>query len=559
MKTIMHTALFMLLVSSPAYAVRTPIQAYAAGSLSLADRNYGSAGRYFNAALAASPNDVILRRRAFELALAGGDMDRAFNLAQDISKQDKTISTVNLVLIADAIKRSDYALADKRLAATVEAGLDALILPILKAWVAAGQKKYDVAEDQLAVLDRTANFRQFRLEHMGWIELYAGRLDKSSAAFMALLGDTPNGQVRAQLGAATVLQKMGNTAAAQKILGTDSGARGAINLLEAKAKLAAGQPLVAPVRTVQDGVAEAFALVAVELAHEEINTQSVAFARLSSWMSPDNSTIQLALADILLAAGQKTAALYVVSTIKPDTAPVDQRILTEAGILDGLDKRDDAIALVSILVKKEPGRIDGWSSLGDLYRQQEKFDQAISAYDKAITLAKADSGTPHLPNDWGLYFVRGICLERSKHWDAAEADLKTALTLKPEEPSVLNYLGYSWIEQHRNFDQAIAMIEKAVDLKPDDGFIRDSLGWAHYTAGRYDKAVIHLEQAIANQPGDPTINEHLGDAYWQAGRQLEARHRWQASLDSVPDAEQKQRVQDKLHDGMREALQLAKR
>ncbi len=559
MKKTVYTAALMLLMASPAYAVRTPIQAYAAGSLSLADRNYGSAGRYFNAALAAAPNDVVLRRRAFELTLAGGDMDRALNLAQDISKQDKTISAVNLVLIADAIKRGDYALADKRLAATTEVGLDVLILPILKAWVAAGQKKYDIAEDRLAVLDRTPNFRQFRLEHIGWIELYAGRLDKSSAAFTALLGDTPNGQVRAQLGAATALQKMGNMPAAQKILGSDSTARGAVNLIEAKAKLAAGEQLVSPVRSVQDGVAEAFALVAVELAHEEINAQSVAFARLSAWMSPDNSTVQLALADILLEAGQKTAALDVVAAIKPNTVPADQRILTEAGILDGLDKRDDAIVLVNTLVKAAPGRIGGWSSLGDLYRQQEKFDQAIEAYNKAIALAKGDTNVAHVSNDWGLYFVRGICLERSKHWDAAEADLKTALTLKPEEPSVLNYLGYSWIEQRRNFDQAIAMIEKAVDLKPDDGFIRDSLGWAHYTVGRYDKAVTNLEQAIANQPGDPTINEHLGDAYWQAGRQLEARHRWQASLDSVPDAEQKLRVQDKVRFGMSEPLQLAKR
>lgn len=551
-------AMATLMIAAPAYAVRTPIQAYAAGSLSLADRNYGSAGRYFNAALAASPNDVVLRRRAFELALAGGDMDHALNLAQEISKQDKSISTVNLVLIAEAIKRGDYALADKRLANTTEAGLDALILPMLKAWVSAAQKKYDTAEAQMAVLESTPNFRQFHLEQIAWLEMYAGRLDKSRAAFSALLGDTPSGQVRAQIGAAAVFQKLGDTRAAETILGTETAARGSINLLDARAQLKAGQTLISPIRTVQDGVAEAFALVAVELSHEEINSQSVAFARLSSWMSPDNSTIQLALSDILLLAGQKTAALEVVKAIKPGTAPLDQLTLTEASVLDGLDKHDEAIVLVKNLVAARPDRVDGWSSLGDLYRQQEKFDQAIMSYDKAINLARAAASGATVPADWGLYFVRGICLERSKHWDAAEADLKTALELKPDEPSVLNYLGYSWIEQHRNFDQAISMIQKAVDLKPDDGFIRDSLGWAHYTAGRYEKAVDQLEQAMASQPGDPTINEHLGDAYWQAGRQLEARHRWQASLDSVPDAEQKTRVQDKLRYGLSEPVQLAK-
>src|SRR5262249_17865161 len=150
------------------------------------------------------------------------------------------------------------------------------------------------------------------------------------------------------------------------------------------------------------------------------------------------------------------------------------------------------------------------------------FAEAVTAYDEAIRHAGADG----LPERWTLYYDRGVALERSGQWQRAESDLQRALELKPEQPLVLNYLGYSWIDRGGSLERGLKMLEKAVELRPEDGYIIDSLGWAHYRLGDYAAAVQYLEKATELVPEDPTINDHLGDAYWQTGRLVEARYQW---------------------------------
>ena len=152
-------------------------------------------------------------------------------------------------------------------------------------------------------------------------------------------------------------------------------------------------------------------------------------------------------------------------------------------------------------------------ALGNVLRGHKKFAECADVYSKAIAII----GKPTKAN-WVIFYFRGICYERSKQWPKAEADLKKALELFPDQPQVLNYLGYSWIDQGINLDQGMAMIKKAVQQRPDDGYIVDSLGWAYFRLGNYEDAVTQLERAIALKPEDPTINDHLGDAYWRVGR-----------------------------------------
>ena len=159
-------------------------------------------------------------------------------------------------------------------------------------------------------------------------------------------------------------------------------------------------------------------------------------------------------------------------------------------------------------------------------------------------------GEPWRDRDWAVFFARAVAHEQSKNWTKAEADLKQALALRPDDPTLLNYLGYTWLERGINLDEASQMIAKALERRPGDGAIIDSLGWAEFLAGRHDRAIQLLEQAIEAVPGDPTVNEHLGDAYWTVGRPIEARHRWQAALESEPGQEQKGRLETKLTDGL---------
>jgi tetratricopeptide (TPR) repeat protein len=206
-----------------------------------------------------------------------------------------------------------------------------------------------------------------------------------------------------------------------------------------------------------------------------------------------------------------------------------------------LGKNDEAIAELKAMTGRAPKDITVWTALGDAYRNETKFTEAADAYDHAVALLGDDRKT-----SWPLYYARAIAEERSHRWDAAEIDLKHALQLSPEQPQVLNYLGYSWVDQGRNLPEALAMLEKARSLSPFDGYIVDSVGWAYYRLGRYEDAVKTLEAAILLVPGDATVNEHLGDAYWKIGRKRDARFQWSHAVAFGTDKTQKTELEKKL-------------
>ena len=209
------------------------------------------------------------------------------------------------------------------------------------------------------------------------------------------------------------------------------------------------------------------------------------------------------------------------------------------------NRHDDALNVVRQTARVYPNEYALYSRLGDLYRQEEQFYQAISAYDRAIDLL------PRIePNNWVLFYTRGIAHERSGQWAEAEADLKRALELQPSQPFVLNYLGYSWADKGLHLQQAENMIREAVILRPNDGFIVDSLGWVLYRLGRFDEATPVLERAVALSPGDQTINDHLGDALWRVGRRIEARFQWQRAIDIGDDDAVTEAARHKLENGL---------
>jgi len=218
----------------------------------------------------------------------------------------------------------------------------------------------------------------------------------------------------------------------------------------------------------------------------------------------------------------------------------------QAAVDEGrLGQTDKAIAELQRLANQKPSDVTGWTALGDAYRAAERYDAAADAYDHALKQMR-----PATTKDWPLYYARGVSEERSHKWGAAEQDLQQALKLNPDQPQVLNYLGYSWVDQGRNLPQAVAMLEKARALSPYDGYIVDSVGWAYFRLGRYQDAAKTLEQAVLLVPGDPTVNEHLGDAYWMTGRKLDAQFQWDHALAFGPDDKQKAVIEKKLQTGL---------
>ncbi|MAE51091.1 MAG: hypothetical protein CMH27_04715, partial [Micavibrio sp.] len=218
-------------------------------------------------------------------------------------------------------------------------------------------------------------------------------------------------------------------------------------------------------------------------------------------------------------------------SIKDDSIYNAQAEREIANLLEQSGRTEEAIATLRHLAEANQD-MEALIKIGDIYRRNERHEEAILAYNEAEERIGKDN---ILPNYWHLYYVRGMALEQNGNWDLAEQNLQAALDFKPEQPYVLNYLGYAWADQGKNLDKARKMIEKAAELEPNDGYITDSLGWILYRDGEYKEAVKHLEKAVELLPYDPVINDHLGDAYWKVGRRLEAKFQWERAKNHIED------------------------
>src|SRR5271166_2975999 len=232
----------------------------------------------------------------------------------------------------------------------------------------------------------------------------------------------------------------------------------------------------------------------------------------------------------------------------PATSPFHEDAdIQTALLLDGMGKADEAMQRMTEIVAARPNDVDALSSLAGLQRSAKKYAEAVATYDRAI----AAVGIPQREN-WTLFYFRGICLERNKEWPKAEADFKQALELYPDQPLVLNYLGYSWVDQGINLEEAFKMLRRAVELRPDDVYIVDSLGWAHFRLGQFPEAAQTLERAISLKPADPVLNDHLGDAYWRVNRRIEAHFQWNHARDMGPEPEDLPAILKKIEGGLPE-------
>jgi Flp pilus assembly protein TadD len=290
---------------------------------------------------------------------------------------------------------------------------------------------------------------------------------------------------------------------------------------------------------VRGGVSEVFRNVASLLNRKQLRTEALLFIRMALDLAPDDASAKFSLAQLLEARERGDLAIEAYEKIDPQSPYSWYARLGVADVLHARGESDEAIRLLRAMSSERPERADAPRALADLLRITERFDDAVTAYDLAV---KRMGGDP----DWGLLYTRGIALERAKRWDRAEQDFLKALDVSPEQPLVLNYLGYSWVEQGVQLERARRMIETAVEKRPRDGYITDSLGWVLYRLGDFENAVVHLERAVALEPGDPVINDHLGDAYWVVGRKLEARFQWLRSLSLEPDRDVEAVLRQKL-------------
>ncbi len=522
---------------------------YLAGRAAMEAGDLKGAADDLEQALAAAPGNVDLRRQVFELLLASGELDRAVETARELDGSGAATDTVVLVLALDAVRagRNDAAVAlFERLGTTNIAGP---VQPMLVAWArfAAGDRAAAIA--QLADAKPESGLDRLRAFYRGTMLGLDGRPRDGLEALSLAFPDLAQAPSRVLRGGLALQLAAGDRAAADQVVAKlREAAPDDPETSQLAAAVAAGDPDLAAVRDPTTGMGDALISIGEAFFEQQRNVEALALARAATLVAPDDPDTWLLIARVGLAQENPAEALRALDQV-PQDSPVSWTAgLMRARALQDEDRLDEAVALLESMSQEHPDRVDALVAMGDLLRGEDRFAEAEAAYTRAIERVPVVD-----QRHWRLFYARGITYERTKRWPQAEADLLKALELEPDQPFVLNYLGYSWVDKGLNLDRAKAMLHRAVDLRQEDGFIVDSLGWAYFRLGENDKAVTYLERAVELEPGDPVINDHLGDAYWRVGRTREARFQWQRALTFGPEPEAVTAIQAKLTNGLGDA------
>ncbi len=555
--------------SVPRGQALTGPHAYVQGRLAAAEDDLSLAARRFEQALAATAgSDGTLERRALDVALTGGDMKAAARLARRVPLAETSQaggqglgdSIVLLVRATDAMALRDwrgYAAARQALGASGRLGdTSPMIGALVEAWGLAGQGRHAEA---LAIVDavppRGAG-ASYAAEHRAHLLAAAGRWPEAAAAYAALVAGEGAGVSRLRAAAAAArLQADRSEAgrgAAAELLGAIPGDP---LLAEARARLEADGRLdgrrlgVVPARAA-DGLAMLYFRLASDLARERALGAALAFARLGTFAAPQIVDGWLLVSDLLARSGKADLALAALAPAERADPWRKPAALRRAGILGAQDRWDEARVILSAAAGRPEATAEDWSRLADLDRRAGRHAEAARGFAEA--LARLGEAPPAVRGQ--LHFLEGASHEQAGDWPRAEAALRKAVELQPDNAIFLNYLGYSLLDRGLRLPEARALIARAFKAAPDNGAIIDSMGWAEFKAGNYAEAVRLLEQARAAEPADPTIADHLGDALWRAGRRIEARHMWRSAAALQPEAALAERLAAKIDFGLDVAL-----
>ena len=497
--------------------------------------------------LAHDPDNLPLLARTIYLMVADGRIEAALPLARRMVKARPNATLANLVLAVEAARQKKYATAKAHLKPQPKRGANQVLLPLLNAWLDYAEGSRDAALRNVREVERVPGFANYYHLHAGLMLELAMRTKAAGERYTAALANEARVGLRMVEAAGVFYERSDQRDKAialyLKFLKRSPDALG-LQLALARAK--AGRKPKPFVGSPVEGMAEALFDVASAVQRGRRRRQALIYARLSLHLRPNSGPAMVLIAGTLEQNNQRAAAVRLFRAVPESSSLSWSAKLAAAQALDRLKRTDEAIAILQGMAKARTERYDALVALGDLLRSKERFGDAVIAYDRAV------NRIPKLERQhWGILYARGIALERSKQWARAEKDFLKALEFVPNQPFVLNYLGYSWVEQGKNLERARKMIEKAVALRRNDGYITDSLGWVLYRMKKFKEAVPHLERAVALRPHDPTINDHLGDAYWMVGRHREAQFQWRRALSLKPEKDQIKVIEAKIKSGLK--------
>lgn len=518
---------------------------YLSARLAASQHDLPEAARLYRRSLADDPNNAQLLAHAFLYTAVSGDVAQSAEFAGRMIKNDPDNRGARLALAVNAMKHGDYAAARMQLAESSKGSLSALTLSLVDAWAAVGLGNIQDALKDLQGLQNEGGSEALSDYHRALVLDLAGQNADADAAYRAAIAAGNTGP-RIFDAYGRFLERTGRADDARAFYAKIQGDEAAAPIAAAGlARLANGTKPDRLIGTPEQGAAEGLFGIAASLTDQTSADIAILYLRFALYMSPDFDLAKIVLADRFEALEKYDDAIVVYESVDTNSPYGPAAAVQVAVDQMKLDRNDKAIEELTVTVAKRSDDVSAWTSLGDAYRAENKFDKSADAYDHAVKLLSKIT-----PKDWPLFYARAVSEEQSHHWDAAEADLQHALTLSPDQPQVLNYLAYSWVDQDRRLPEALAMLEKARAGSPYDGYIVDSVGWAYYRLGRYPEAAKTLEDAVLLVPADPTINDHLGDAYWRVGKKLDAQFQWDHALAFDPDAGEKTELRKKLVGGL---------
>jgi tetratricopeptide (TPR) repeat protein len=518
---------------------------YLAARHASVERDAGAAAAFYRSALREDPKNAELLDRAFISTLADGDIDEAVKLGEKILQVDKSNRIARLVIGVRALKLKNYAAAQQNINQSVRGPITDLVAALLSGWAQVGAGDVKGAAASIDKLAGPEWYPIFKDLHVGLMYDLVNK-PKEAGARLERAYKLDDSALR-------VVDAYG------RWLSRNDTAQAAVAVYEAFDKKLARHPLVIDgirdakagkklpplINSAQSGAAEALYGIGASLTRRGAEDLALVYLQLALYLEPTHALALLSLGDLYETVKRPQLAIKAYERVPANSLLKRNAQIQLATNLDAVERSEEGIKILKGLTEENPKDIESIMALGNIERGKKKFAECGDTYTLGIDALPAIN-----EQSWVFFYFRGICYERSKQWPKSEADLKKALELKPEQPHVLNYLGYSWIDQGINLDEGMKMIRRAVEQRPDDGYIVDSLGWAYYRIGNFEEATKHLERAIDLRPEDPTINDHLGDAYWKVGRRLEAKFQWQHARDLKPEPEELPKIEAKIRDGL---------
>lgn len=533
----------------PLSAVTEPkVGSYLAARQAAFVNDFETSARYFTQALIGDPANPYLLENAMVSYVALGDFAGAKPIATVMKQSGIKSQMAHIVLSVDAAMQDDWDTVFSLLESGL--GIGPLVDGLTQSWGYVGKGQMAAALESFDALTETAGIGTYTLYNKALALSYVGDFEGADAIFAGAPQNGMRYNRRSAIAHAQIMSQLNRNADALALIDGVFGPQTDPTLVKMRAVLATETMLpFTYVRSAQDGLSEVYLIVAQALLRDGSDDYTLRYARAAVALSAANTDAVLLAADLLENLGQYDLATATYSTVVPSDPAYQSAEIGRSEALRKAGRTEAAIETLRALARTYPEMPRVHATAGDAHRENGDYEAAKTSYTKALTLYDdAD------PLRWFIYYTRGIAYHTLDDWPAAEADFRAALALRPDQPQVLNYLGYSMVELGINMEEALGMIERAMAAEPQNGAIVDSLGWVLFQRSEFDAAVGHLENAVALLPVDPIINDHLGDAYWAVGRVIEAEFQWNRALSFDPLESDATRIRRKLEIGLNAVL-----